>query len=102
MHADHQCGEPSIWRFLERFRDAGDYLMAFNGYRKNVLIDRDTVAKLAEGKKPRVIAAELGISYQTLRNRLTRAEQRACSAHSSGVRRAVFTLTRTPAAPCAD
>lgn len=46
--------------------------MPFNGYRRNVLIDRDTVAKLAAGEKPRQIAAELGVSYSTLRRRLSR------------------------------
>jgi IS30 family transposase len=46
--------------------------MAFNGYRRNVLIDRDTVAKLAAGEKPRRIAADLGVSYSTLRRRLSR------------------------------
>lgn len=34
--------------------------------------DRDAVAKLAAGEKPRAIAADLGVSYSTLRRRLSR------------------------------
>ena len=46
--------------------------MAFNGYRDKALQDRHTLEKLAEGKKPKAIAAELGVSYSTLRRRLSR------------------------------
>lgn len=46
--------------------------MTFHGYRDKALQDRQTLEKLAEGKKPRAIAAEIGIAYPTLRRRLSR------------------------------
>jgi len=46
--------------------------MAFNGYRDKAALDRQTIQKLSEGKKPRVIAEEAGVSYSTLRRRLAR------------------------------
>ena len=46
--------------------------MAFNGYREKALQDRQIVA---DGEKPRQIAAELGCTYGTLRRRLSRHVQ---------------------------
>ena len=46
--------------------------MAFNGYRELAVQDREVIAKLAEGKRPREIAAELGTNYETVRRRLSR------------------------------
>lgn len=46
--------------------------MTFNGYRDKALQDRQALEKLAEGKKQREVAAELGVTYFTLRRRLSR------------------------------
>ena len=46
--------------------------MPFNGYREKAILDREVIAKLAEGKKPRQIAVELGETYENVRKRLTR------------------------------
>ena len=49
--------------------------MSFNGYRDKAFQDRKTIERLAEGKKPRDIADEFGVSYSTLRRRLARHVQ---------------------------
>lgn len=46
--------------------------MTFHGYRDKALQDRHALEKLAEGKKRKEIAAELGVSYSTMRRRLSR------------------------------
>ncbi|HEY3159804.1 MAG TPA: hypothetical protein VGJ78_12650 [Vicinamibacterales bacterium] len=46
--------------------------MTFHGYRDKALQDRHAIEKLAEGKDRRTVAAELGVSYSTMRRRLSR------------------------------
>lgn len=46
--------------------------MTFHGYRDKALQDKRALEKLAEGKTRKVAAAELGVSYSTMRRRLAR------------------------------
>ena len=49
--------------------------MTFHGYRDKALQDRQALEKLAEGKDRKSVAAELGVSYSTMRRRLSRYVQ---------------------------
>lgn len=46
--------------------------MPFNGFRDKALQDRRAFEMLGQGKKRRDIAVALGVSYSTLRRRLSR------------------------------
>ena len=46
--------------------------MSFNGFREKAMQDRLVIEKLSEGEKPKAIADEIGVSYSTLRRRISR------------------------------